>query len=386
MTEITSTSKKSSEILKLARSQRKNAIAELVTLPLENAIALICETKMSRRGELLALFPDLSKIIPALPDAELCYTLKAVGLGDAGWIVSNATSDQIKSCVDLDAWHDHEPDTSVFGHWVSALSDCDDNALAEILRELDPEVVCLWLRSRISVVLKQDDSDFEPPERSQTLDGQFYFVANAEKDDLQELLDVVRILFQKDYWTYFRLMQAVVWEVDTENQEWALRWRNGRLQDMGFPEFEEALGIYAPIKKNSRDFLPEDREPLTNEWELPVWLPSLTTSQEEDQNLLRVINELPDNRRQEGLLRLVSLANHVAIADKLSLGDSETLPKAMKKAIDVAGKGLDYLSRLHSISQSDIIARAGLVHLFRIGNALSTNVDQVRDEPTDREL
>lgn len=370
MTEINSPAKDSSEILKLARSRRRDATAQLRSLSVEHAVAVICETKMARRGELLGLFPELAEVIPALPEAELCYTVKAIGLDDAGWILTCATTDQIKACIDLDAWHDHMPDTSIFGHWIRALSDCDEDSVAEILREIDPEVVCLWLRSKIGVVLKENDQDFEPPLRSQTLDSQFYFVAKEEKDDLQELVEVLRILFQKDYWTYFRLMQAVVWEIDVENQEWALRWRNGRLQDMGFPETERALSIYAPISKKSRDLLPENREAIINEWELPIWLPSLESSDTKDRSVLRAIADLPDDRRREGLLRLVSLANHVAVADKLPLGDSESLPNAMKKAIDVASIGLNHLSHLHSLDGSEIVDRAGLDHLFRVGNSI----------------
>jgi hypothetical protein len=39
---------------------------------------------------------------------------------------------------------------------------------------------------------------------------------------------LLRTLFEEDYWTYFRLMQGALWELASDTEEWALRWRSGR--------------------------------------------------------------------------------------------------------------------------------------------------------------
>lgn len=374
MSEV-ATTQSAAEILKLARNDRRAATLALGNLNSDRAVALVCETPVNRRGELLGLFPDLANVVPSLPEAELCYTAKAVGLHDSGWILVHASPEQLQACVDLDAWRDHAPDSAAFGAWMSALLEAGEETALGIAVEIDAEVLCLWLRSQIDVMLKPDDDDgFEPPENSQTLDGQFYYIAKAEKDDLQEVGSFLRMLFQKEYWHYFRLMQSVIWELDPENQEWALRWRNGRLQDMGFPDAEESLQIYAPLPDAWLNGLPADPEPLIGEWSLPIWMPGLPAPDRDGPSLLYVLAELPEDRQREALYRLISIANRVAIADRLPLGDSESLPDAIGKAISVASTGLDHLSRLHADSPGEIAGRVGLLHLFRLGASLDRSV------------
>src|SRR5512136_1158610 len=50
---------------------------------------------------------------------------------------------------------------------------------------------------------------------------------------------------------YQRLMEALVWELDSELEEQEYRIRNARLSEYGFPDFEEALEIYRFIHPDS---------------------------------------------------------------------------------------------------------------------------------------
>ena len=39
-------------------------------------------------------------------------------------------------------------------------------------------------------------------------------------------------------------MQGIMWSVQSELEEWAYRWKSGRLQDDGFPDYYDALAAY----------------------------------------------------------------------------------------------------------------------------------------------
>ena len=94
-----------------ARNDRDGAQAELDDLALDAQVALVCETPLAMRGALLGLASDPAPIIEALPEAELCFTAKAIGLHDASWVLASATPEQLVACVDLDAWgHAAGPD------------------------------------------------------------------------------------------------------------------------------------------------------------------------------------------------------------------------------------------------------------------------------------
>jgi hypothetical protein len=97
-----------------------------------------------------------------------------------------------------------------------ALVDTGDDTALRVSHEIDPELIYLWLAERIDVVMTTKDGEEEVPDAAQTLDGQFYYAARHDKDDLAEITTFLRLLFQKDYWRYFRMLQAVSWELPTE--------------------------------------------------------------------------------------------------------------------------------------------------------------------------
>ena len=240
-------------ILQLSRRDRKAAEKAVAALSLEAQLALVCETPLAQRAEMLGLVPAPEAVIPLLPEAELCFTVKAVGLADASWILEYATPEQLQASLDLDAWSGYEPDLANLNAWFEALVQTSEASLLRAARALDPELIVMLLRSRIAVVQKPSgDEDWQPPPGAQTLEGQFYYTALADGDDVEPITALLRALFEADYWMYFRLMLGTIWELDSDNQEYALRWRAGRLEDLGFPRWEEAMQIYKFVPPSER--------------------------------------------------------------------------------------------------------------------------------------
>jgi hypothetical protein len=357
-------------ILALARRDRGAAQQALAQLATDEQVALVCETPAARRAELLELLRDPERVIPALPEAELVFTVKALGLADAGWILAHASDGQIQTCVDLDAWGAQAPDIGKLGEWLASLAEGGDETLLRAAHAVDPELLMLWLSEIASVAMKAgDDPGWQPPAGGQTLDGVFYLVPRRSDDDLELALRLLALLFEDDYWFYFRLLQAVPWESSAENEEFALRWRTGRLQDLGFPPREEAMAIYARPRREEIEALPDAADAI-GEWHLPVWIPDLPGAADSPHSLFRVAAELDGEARRSLFYAFVSLANQVAVADQLPLGDAESLPKAIEKAARVASRGLDWLAERHRLPPREVLRRTPLVRLFRVGTQL----------------
>jgi hypothetical protein len=383
MSDLPTLPPESRRILALARRDRNAARREIAHLSLEEQVSLVCDAPPAARREILDLVARPEALVPALPSAELCFTAKAIGLGDAAWLLAHATEEQLVACLDLDAWSpaDLAPDRARVGAWVLALAEAGEEALLRAAQALDPELLVLWLGDRIEVWLKPPGADFEPPAGAKTLEGQFFVRARREGDDLEDVEAILDALFRNDYWLYFRLLQGVAWELPSETEEWALRWREGRLLDLGFPSLEESLAIYAAVPARERDALPaEDSPPLdAGGFRLPVWMPRLSASESAPHSLLRAIASLPDAERGPHLRALLALANRVAVADKLPLGDAESIPIATRKAAAVASRGLDHLAGLHGVDPREVLRRAPLVHLFRTGHALEREAGESRE-------
>jgi hypothetical protein len=171
----------------------------------------------------------------------------------------------------------------------------------------------------------------------------------------------------------------VIWELQAETEEWALRWRAGRLEDLGFPPWEEAMGIYRYLSPDQLVALPPDAAPLSPEsrWQLPVWIPRLPANADDSGLLFRTIAALEDEERRTAFHALIALANKIAVADRLPLSDSESTPRAIQKAARFASTGLEFVSNEHGLDPIEILRRTPLDRLFRVG----ANLDPAAAKP-----
>lgn len=367
-------------ILDIARKDRVAATREISALTLDDQVNLVCETPVTRRAEILDLVPFPEQVVPEMPDAELCFTLKAIGLADASWLLEYATTTQVVACLDLDAWNQLEPDLAAIDAWVDALAETSSRSFTRSMLALDPELMVIYLRHRIFVEQKPDEKEgWDPQPGTQTVDGQFYFGALAEDDDIASVVSLLRELFQHDYWTYFRMLQAVMWEIPTENEEWAIRWRTGRLQDLGFPPWDEALDIYRFLAVEDRAAISPDARPLeVTEWHLPTWVPTLPAEGDSRHLIFRTISSLADTERRSAFYAFTAIVNKVAVADGMKLGDAEFAPRAIEKAADLISVGLEHIATAQRIEAVDVLQRVAMERLFRVGANLEPDRARAR--------
>jgi hypothetical protein len=369
-------------ILDLASKERAAATQAIRGMPLDQQVALVCDTPLKRRAAVLELLPLPEAVVPRIPEAELCFIVKAIGIEDAAWLLEHATPEQVVACVDLDGWRGTVADRETIDRWFDTLASMTDAAFLRAIRALDPEVVVLYLKHRIQCFQKPDDDEaWQAPEGSLTVEGQFHFVALREGDDLTPILAMLRGLFVADYWVYFRMMQGIVHELDIVNEEWALRWRTGRLEDLGFPPWDRAMQIYRFIRREDRTAVPEDATGLdVGEWHLPVWMPSFPAPADREHLLFRVLAQLDAPERRTALYAFLALANKVAVADRMELSDAASTPIAIDKAADFASVGLEFLATELGLSAADVVRRVSLQRLFTLG----ANLDPERAYPRNK--
>lgn len=361
-------------ILATTRRDRDAARAAIERLPLEGQVALVCEAAPAERGRLLELVPEPEKVIPRLPDAELVFTAKALGAEDASWLLEHASAEQLVAVFDLDAWRGHALERESVERWMATLAEAGESALLRGLQSLDPELVVLYVRDRARVTLKpseQEDPDWQPPPGAHSLEGQFYLVPRRPGDDMAPLLRALDVVFRKDYWLYFRMLQGAIWELPSELEEWAARWRAGRLEDLGFPTWDESMRIYGYVRPDRRGALPEGEPALDVEgFALPVWMPELPAAAEARHAVFRALADLHEDERRAFFYAFVALSNRVAVADRMDLADPETLPRAIEKAAETVSVGLEHAARENGLALADVLRRAPVEWLFRVGASL----------------
>ena len=363
-------------ILDLAHTDRAAAREALGALTPAAQATLLLETPIARRAALLDLVDDPEAVVPVLPPADLCVMARSLGLEEAGWLLSCATSEQLQAAVDIDAWRGFAPDRKRFGEWLAVFADAGEATMLRAIGAIDFELLVLHLRTRVHIVMKTNEDDWEPPAGGVTHDGVFYLVPKDPTDDLVDLMEMLGALFNADYWSYFRMVQGGIWELDTETEEWAHRWRNGRLQDLGFPDVEDAKRIYSFLREDQRAALPTapdapsagEPEPAEQPLSLRA-VPSMIDS--DDHSILRAIATLEGPELEAKRAAFLMLANRIALADELPLGEPETLEYAVEKAARGTSRGLEHLAEFHGRSLPDLVRLVSLERLFQIGHNIA---------------
>jgi len=160
-----------------------------------------------------------------------------------------------------------------------------------------------------------------------------------------------------------------------------LRWRTGRLEDLGFPPWDRAMEIYHFIRRDDRAAISDEATSLNvDEWRLPVWIPSLPASADHQHLLFRTLAQLDESERRSALYAFISLANKVAVADRMELSDAESIPIAIDKVADFASVGLEFISTERGLEAKDVLRRVTLQRLFSVG----ANLEPERAYPRDK--
>jgi hypothetical protein len=181
---------------------------------------------------------------------------------------------------------------------------------------------------------------------------------------------LLQVFFNDQPTRYQQTLWSSLCELPSDLEEQTLRWRQSRLEEHGFPEWDEALSVYAPpegllthprpLEPSDPDGLPASRLPLRQLGAAGA--------------LVAAIDRLPDEARERVLHELVSVANRLLMADSADPGE----PSAHTGALDKAGAyvriALEHRT-LHDPSEVAVALEETLiVELFRQGYALAVEL------------
>ena len=352
-------------LLRLARQNRGAARAQLAQLA-PAALAGLCQgLRPEVRNEFLMLLEHPEDIVPLIAETELCVTIRSGGMSDAAWLLEVATPAQRQACLDLDAWNGDALDHARSAEWIDALIEAGRPVLAQALADLDPELWVLALRRMADVVVVSRED--ERPDGYFTEDGVIYFRAHSDAD-LARVKEIVQCGFADAQPRYWQMVYGALFELPSEIEEFALRWRNGRLADLGFPPREQAMQAYAALR-------PEQVESS----DATTWQGSAPRGLVERSELPRQLNgtllgealaELSPEHAGDVLGYVLGVANAVAVADRLRLSESESIPDALRKAVAGIDVGLRALARARDETPAEVVERTRPLDLFRVGATL----------------
>jgi hypothetical protein len=331
---------------------------------------------MSRLNALLDA-PDPQVAVQALAPVAFHRLICEVGLNDALPLLELASAEQVRSAIDLQIWSKDRIDRDSLADWLLAVLALPESPRQTQLKALDVELLGYLLRKQVTVYLAQEDD--LPPEPQGTYcstpDG--WFVLDILEDDEVEgpqLAAIIEAFYREDSEATRRLLQNLMWELPTQLEEAAYRWRTGRLEDLGFVNPSEALELYAYLDPESVKLDEQTRDrPLVTDPE-PIPAESLETfiTPDEASFLARAIARIGDQLERERLAQaLVQLANRALAADQISPAETSAAEESLSRLKNQLSLGLEHLSGGDLALAELFLRQVALLRIARVGISLT---------------
>jgi hypothetical protein len=235
--------------------------------------ATLSPVTVKQRIEQLLSAPDSAALVQSLPPIEYAVLLKAAP--DMRTVLLQlASPEQIRTVLDLDCWHQDTLQSPRVLEWLEELQRSGEDVFAQALQMMDSELLIVVLHQyiRVNATLPLEEEE-DPGPYDEVLSNELYHVTFSDLNNpLNEaVVELLRWLRLTDLDMYHQLMQGTMWAQESDLAEWAYRWKTGRLQDEGIPDYEEALDTYHVI----------DVEPLQALPPIPLESPGVPASAEE---------------------------------------------------------------------------------------------------------
>jgi hypothetical protein len=370
------------------------ASSDSQTVPLSRLRALLARPRGQRRMEALLAADDPEAAVAALPASELYQIIADVGLGEAGELVALATPEQLRGCLDIEIWDRDHLQTEALTPWLRALVEAGYEKVGEVWEKLDPELTALTLQrfTRIyDLTLEEAPPDNPEGPLLQTPDTFFVVEILAEDDDtvhlVQRLLDDLYRADPTGVLTRHALMAARS-EPTAELEDMSYRWRAGRMADLGYVDYYEALEVFRPldaasvrIGEGTEDRFdrpeasdPDDPEEAASAFGLmprPVAEGVLGASflaRALDHVHVDQLGDADEIARLE--TAIVVLVNNVLAATRVPPADAEAVKRGAQQAASTVSIGLEALSHGDLDRAAQALRSVSLTRLHRLGHTV----------------
>jgi hypothetical protein len=349
---------------------------EILSLPAEKALDEILDS------------PQPAAMVHSFPEEDFFFLIHDIGVEDSIELLSLASDRQWEYIFDVEIWERDKISMNAVTQWLDLLLRADPDRVIRWLLKDKLEMTEFYLFKNVEVMVRehdQDPSDFG--EGFFTVDDVFYIrlidepydhqLEDKEKRD-EVASEILHRLAMFDHVIYQRVLFEFMTVQGAEAEEEAFRLRNQRLAEKGFMPFDEAVGIYQPLKVNDlKDpgYLKRLRFSHEAQYETNLYAPVPFYSVgmlKQDNLFTRSLQEIKtDEILQQLQSEFASLCNQIISADQKIIREREELRGVVKKACGYVSLGLEHISVKYSekaVNRSAaLIQKIPLSRIFRVG-------------------
>ncbi|MGB2688926.1 MAG: DUF6178 family protein [Desulfobacterales bacterium] len=361
----------------LAR-QRK----ELLSLPPEEVLNSILNSTQS------------TALVHSFSEEDFYFLIHNIGIEDSHPLLYLASNKQWEYIVDLEVWEKDRIEFASITRWFDLLFKVDPNRFIKWSLDQKIEFMEFYLFKNIEVKIRETDQD--PSELGDafiTLDDIFYvrfldkpIAFESDGDESHEtdkkhrdafLSRYLKALADNDHISYQNVLLESSSVIPAESEEEAYRLRNVRLAEKGFLPYEEAIGIYQPMKV--RDFKIQENKFINQDLDqklfFPVPLYHTGVIEEENHFTVALKNIKADDVLEQIQSEFAGLCNRIISADQKTIREKDELRSIVKKTSGYLNIGLEKLTEDNGERDTEhcttLMQNYPLSSIFRVGFGLA---------------
>jgi len=357
--------------------------------PLARLRAHLAAPRGYKKIDALLSAEDAPAVIAALSPTEVFELVHEVGFEDAQPLIEYATAAQIQGAFDLDAWSADHLELAPLKPWLAALVEAGYEKVGEVWKDLDAELRALIMQKQVIVydVTQNEGPDENSDASIMPTPDSFFLVELTGDEDTQRLTQrLIEDLYRADAALARNTLMAARSEPSAELEEMSYRWRSGRLADLGYVDFYEALDLFRPltpdqvaIGEGSQDRSLDDE---------PTHLPLAIAEEVIGRSFLaRAIGSIDDPGEAERLeSALMVLVNKVLAAGRAKPGQTEVMRRGALYATATLSLGLETIARGDLTRARDALITIALSRLFRVGYTVTQRLAKLATALAPRSL
>jgi len=300
---------------------------------------------LARRSERLLAAADLAAEVASLEPLEAYHVVMEIGMDRALPVLLELGQEQLEACIDLDCWNRYDFAVDTFDKWLAAFAQDGPETLARNFLALDYVVQLLFLAQTVRVydpdtdqVPEMDRENAKP--RAMTPDGFYLLELKTEMVLKVHPFTLLDALYQYDPSAAHLLLSEVRVELPTQIEEEALRFRSGRMSDIGFATPDEAAVLFS--RPAIRQALPRRQKPMDSGH---TRLPSVYAGPLSETSLLQqALSLVTDQERLSSLEQeIVWAINSAIIAYGEKTDDIKQITDIAERVRDTISLGLESL-------------------------------------------
>lgn len=345
-----------------------------LALPAEKAMDVILDARQP------------AALVHSIPETDLFFLIQDIGPEDSMPLLSLASNAQWDFMLDMGVWKGDRIETRSLTRWLNLRFLADPDRFIRWFQDEATEFIEWYLFKNIQIrVQEPDEEPADIPDAFMTIDNMAYFrfmpesgdptssedetdASDTDEERYTFITGFLKKLYSEDPVRYQNVMQETMTILSAETEEEAWRLRNIRMAEKGFLPFDEAVGVYQPLKPDAvpRRIISKKR---TGDPHLPV--PAYASGMMAADNVfVRSLKTLEkDFMLAEIQTELASLINQLVVADQKKIESRADIEEIVKKAVGYLTIGLERLSAkpLDVVRSASLIRSRLLSGIFRVG-------------------